>query len=212
VPLPRPPLGLLRAVVRHRLLLAAGATAGAVAASLSALAPPAPPRVAVLVAAGDLTGGQALAEDDLARSDLPPDAVPDGALRAEAQALGRVLAGPARRGEPLTDVRLVGAGLLDGWGEGLVAAPVRVTDAGALAVVRPGDLVDVHAAGGSSDAGVATTGATTVATAVRVLAVPGGGDALDRGGLLLVAARPAVAEALAGAAATAQLSVAVRGG
>jgi len=43
---------------------------------------------------------------------LPRALVPAGALLLDEAALGRLVAGPVRRGEPLTDVRLLGAGLL----------------------------------------------------------------------------------------------------
>jgi Flp pilus assembly protein CpaB len=81
------------------------------------------------------------------------------------------------------------------------------------ALVQPGDRVDILAAGDPQDAGAALT--ATVVHGVRVLAVPGagepsGGSADDTGGLLVVAATAAQADALAGAATGARLSVAVR--
>jgi len=66
------------------------------------------PSVGVLVATHDLPPGVLLTAADLRLAALPPDAVPSGALRDPAAAAGRVLAGPARAGEPLTDVRLLG--------------------------------------------------------------------------------------------------------
>jgi Flp pilus assembly protein CpaB len=62
--------------------------------------------------------------------------------------LGRLVAGPVRRGEPLTDVRLLGPSLLAAVARGpdVVAVPVRFADAGAAALLRPGDRVDVLAA------------------------------------------------------------------
>jgi Flp pilus assembly protein CpaB len=126
-----------------------------------------------------------------------------------------MLAAPVRRGEPLTDVRLLSTALLAALGtSGLVAVPVRVTDGPATAaVVQPGDRVDVIAAADPQDAGAVST--VTVARDVRALAVPAGaGDssAGDGGGLLVVAATAAQADALAQAATGARLSVTVRGG
>ena len=69
----------------------------------------------VLTAARDLDGG-VLAPGDLTAIDLPAPAVPDGALPSGARVAGRVLASPVRRGEPLTDVRLLGPGLLAAHG------------------------------------------------------------------------------------------------
>jgi hypothetical protein len=72
--------------------------------------------------------------------------LPDGVLRPGASFAGRVLTGPIRRGEPLTDVRLLGRGLLAGQSDGLVATPVRIADADAAQLVSPGDVIDVLAA------------------------------------------------------------------
>ena len=151
---------LLRAVSRHRALLSAGLVAGAVATGLTAVAPPPPARAAVLVAAADLDAQRPLRTADVSTVSLPPDAVPDGALRPGDAVDGRLLAGPVRRGEPLTDVRLVGPGLLSALGAA-VAAPVRVADAGEAALVRPGDRVDVLAA--STDPGTGASGPDAVA-------------------------------------------------
>src|SRR4051794_32309608 len=162
-------LELQRAVGRHRALLAAGLAAGAVAASLNVLAPHARSGVTVLIAARDLAAGTTLAAPDVSSVALPALAVPSGALRLESGAIGRVLAGPMRRGEPLTDVRLAGAGLLPASSTGLVGVPVRLADAASAALVTAGDRVDVLAAG--TAAGGAAQ-AQVVAADVEVLAVP----------------------------------------
>lgn len=203
-----------RAVARHRRLLAAGLTAGAVAVGLGALAPDPPPGARVVVAARDLGGGQVLTAADLAVAQLPAAAVPDGATRTADGLLGRTLAGAARRGEPITDVRLVGPGLLGtstGGTEGpddLVAAPVRLADAATTALVGVGDVVDVLAADSSGTARV-------VAPAARVLAVPQPPRddlaPLSGEGALLVLAVPAgTAADLAAAATRGPLSITMR--
>ncbi|MGI8537889.1 MAG: SAF domain-containing protein, partial [Mycobacteriales bacterium] len=106
------PRDLQRAVARHRTLLAAGLAAAAVAAGLTAVAPAREPTVLVLTATRDLAAGAALTPDDLVATSMPPGLVPAGALTEVVGAVGRFVAGPVRRGEPLTDVRLLGAGLL----------------------------------------------------------------------------------------------------
>src|SRR5689334_11538882 len=98
-----------RAVLRRRRLLAAVLLAIAVAAGLRVVAAPAPVTVAVLAAGRDLPAGTLLEGDDLTRVALPPGGVPDGATTGLGDAVGRTLAAPLRRGEPLTDVRLVGS-------------------------------------------------------------------------------------------------------
>jgi pilus assembly protein CpaB len=211
---------LRRATARHRRLLAAGLAAGSVAAGLSALAPAGPASVGVLVAARDLPGGRALRGDDLRQVALPAVAVPDGALRPGADVSGRLLAAPVRRGEPLTDVRLAGPALLSGYadaGQDVVATTVRIADAGAVALIRPGDVVDVLAAAvqpGEPDTG----SAAVVAAGVRVLTVPGAGElsaaggqpAMGDGALVVLATSPQIAGVLARAAVTSRLSLTVR--
>jgi Flp pilus assembly protein CpaB len=202
---------VLRAINRFRRPLAALCAAGAVLAALNVLAPAPAPTTAVLAAARDLPAGHVLTGDDLRRLDLPPAVVPAGVLRPGASVLGRAVALPVRRGEALTDVRLVGASLLAAVADrGLVGAPVRIADAAAVALLSPGDRVDVL---GSNDT---ATQAQVVASDVLVVTVPGGGSeersaALDSGALVVLATTPATARQLAHAATTARLSVVLRG-
>jgi Flp pilus assembly protein CpaB len=210
---------LRRALGWRRRLVSAGLLAGAMAIALQVLAPPPPPTVPVLVAARDLAAGAALTRADLRVAHRPPDTLPTGALSAPGAATGRPVSSAVRRGEVLTDVRLVGAGALRGLGAGLVAVPVRVAESGTAALVRPGDTVDVlaAAAGNAGDAADATGGdyARLVASAVRVLSVPappGGRLAgpVDAGVLLVVATTSSTAARLAAAAVTDRLSVVLR--
>jgi Flp pilus assembly protein CpaB len=170
-----------RAVLRRRRLLAAALTAVAVGSGIHAAAAPPPTRVAVLVAARDLPAGTVLHASDLARAGLPPDAVPAG---LEGRPAGRTLAAPLRRGEPVTDVRLVGPALAEGY-PGRTATPVRLPDAGMVGLLRVGDQIDLVAADPQG------SGARVVARDVPVLALggaspdPGGGVA---GRLLVVGA------------------------
>jgi hypothetical protein len=111
----------------------------------------------------------------------------------------------------LTDVRLVGPASLRGLEPGLVAAPVRIADTEAVALLAAGDHVDVLAAtveGGAE--------ARLVAAGVRVLSVPrpastGFGAGIGDGALLLLATSSPTAARLAAAAVTDRLSVVVRG-
>jgi pilus assembly protein CpaB len=193
-----------RALARHRLLLACGLAAGSVAAGLSAVAPAPPPTVGVLAAARDLPGGTVVTGNDLVTIALPEQLAPAAALQDPASAVGRLVAGPVRAGEALTDVRLLGAGLLPAGPE--VAAPVRVAEPATAALVRAGDVVDVLAA--SPEGGAS---ATTVVSGVRVLSVPVVGGDAGEGALLVVAAGRAAAARLAAAAVTGRLSVVLHG-
>ena len=200
---------LRRAVRDHRRGLAALAAAGAVLLTVDAAAPPRPPTVEVLVAARDVAAGVPLQLADLSRAALPPALVPDGALRPGAAVLGRLLAGPVRRGEPLTDLRLVGPGLLARVGGDAVAVPIRLADAGSALLLRPGDRVDVLAS--AVDASSAPPVARVVAAGALVVAVPPrGADDAGEGGLVVVAVPASGVGALAGAAAHARLSIALR--
>lgn len=211
-----------RAVSWHRRLLAAAFAAAAVALGLSAVVPEPPPTELVLAAATDLAGGATLRAGDLRELRLPPDAVPAGVLRPGTEVSGRTIAGPMRSGEPLTDVRLVGPSLLSGYGEGVVAAPVRIADAGAVRLLHAGDVVDVLAAETTlaSDPEGRTASvrpARVIAAAARVLLVPapqdsgdGSGASLSGDALVVFAVDRTVAADLARAAVTAQLSVTLR--
>ncbi|MFI8948284.1 hypothetical protein ACIGO6_17450 [Streptomyces sp. NPDC053750] len=88
-------------------------------------------------------------------------------------------------------------------GTELVAAPVRIADAAAVRLLRPGDRVDVVAAGdgGAGDAAV-------VARGVRVTDVPDPADGSSADGALVVVSVPrATAHRLVGAGALSRLAV-----
>ncbi len=198
---------LARVVHRRRALLAGGLVAAAVATALPQLAPPAPPGRSVLAAARDLPAGTVLSAADLVRVAVPTALAPAGVLDAPAAAVGRLVAGPVRRGEPLTDVRLLGAGLLAALDDpaGTVATPVRLADPAGAALLSAGDVVDVLAAAAD---GAAPT-APVVADGVTVLAVPTEVEQVE-GALVVLATTPATAARLAAAAVGSRLSVTVR--
>lgn len=198
------PRELRRALARHRLLLSCGLAAASVATGLSAVVPTPPATAPVLTAAHGLAGGAELLPADLAVVAVPAALVPAGALTDPEDAVGRLLGGPVRAGEALTDVRLLGAGLLPPGPE--VAVPVRVAEPATAALVRVGDIVDVLSA--APDGGPT---APTVAAGVRVLSVPAPGDDPGEGALLVVAAGRPTAGRLAAAAVTGRLSVVVHG-
>ena len=130
--------------------------------------PTGPPMTAMTVAARELPAGTRLTAADLATIQVPPGTVPDGSLSDDLD--GRVLASPMRRGEPVTDLRLVGPGLtVDA--PGLVAVPVRLPDAEMAGLLRVGDHVRLLATG-AADGGVTRV----VAPDARILALPGAAD------------------------------------
>jgi hypothetical protein len=160
----------------------------------------------VPVAAHDLDSGTVLSVGDLSTRRLPVGSAPDG---LEAHAVGRTLAGPIRRGEPVTDVRLVTPALISGY-PGRVALPVRIADADVVGLLRVGDHVDLVAADPRSGT------ASYVAVDVPVVALPapdeqrvGSSASGVTGRLVVVAAVPSDVDGIAGAAATDLLSVVI---
>lgn len=199
-----------------RRLIVAGLVAVAVLCGIDAARPTSPDTRSVWVAARDLSGGTPLGATDVRAERLPLLDVPVGALSTATTPVGRLLAAPMRSGEPITDVRLLGPSLLAATDDpGVVAVPVRVADGpAAIALVHPGDLVDVIEATDDESGVSPPGGATTVVHDVRVLAIPAhpaspSSDGDSDAGLLIVAADQHQADALAQAAVGSRLSVAV---
>jgi hypothetical protein len=185
-----------RAVLSRRRPLAAVLAGLAVVTALHEVRPPPPDVRAVPTVARDLPAGATLAARDVVSVDYAPGTAPAGLAD---DPVGRVLAAPMRAGEALTDVRLVGAPLAAAYA-GEVVVPVRLPDAGMVALLHVGDRIDLVAADPQGEL------ARTVASDVTVLALPAPDDAEDVGGLpgrlVLVAAPEAVRESLAQAAVT----------
>lgn len=131
-----------RRVLARRRLIAALLVGMAVLAGLRATAGPPPATVQVRVAARDLPAGTVLGRDDLATAAFSPGTVPDGVVETPA---GRTLAAAVTRGEPITRPRLVGPELAAADPDRR-AVPVRFPDSAQVAMLRPGDLIEVWAA------------------------------------------------------------------
>jgi pilus assembly protein CpaB len=213
---------LRRQLALRRRLVVAALTGIAVLCGINAVRPSQPATRPIWVAAHDLPGGEALLTSDLRAERLPVTDVPGHALAANTPIAGRLLAAPMRAGEPLTDLRLLSPSLLSAVdAPGDVAVPVRVSDGPAtLALVEPGDRVDIIASADEADAEPGSGGrrASTVIHEIRVLALPArstaasasaDGESGDLAGVLIVAATSAQAAALATAAGSARLTVAL---
>jgi pilus assembly protein CpaB len=178
--------GWPRALALRRLTAAALVL---LAAALALRANPArgAPTVPMLVAAHDLAPGTTLGPADVRVVQVPETLRPDAALGAAEDAAGRVLAGAAAAGEPITGVRLVGpenTRLVTG-GLDAVAVPVRLADPAVAGLLTPGmrvDVVTVEARG--------TTGVLLAADASVVTVRPDGAEAGRRDGRLVVIAMP----------------------
>ena len=104
-------------------------------------------RADVVVAARDLRPGAALTSDDVRLEKRSATTVPDGSQADLGAVVGSTLAGPTRRGEVLTDVRLLGSRLAESTaGPGARIVPLHLADSALIDLVRVGDVVDVLAA------------------------------------------------------------------
>jgi hypothetical protein len=171
--------------VRRALAVALFLLAGAMA-----LAPRSRPTGADLVwtAAHSLPAGATLSAVDL--SATPATGPPDGAFPTTTPIAGRVLAAPVRRGEILTDVRLVGRAGPDP-GPGRVAVPVRPSDGGTVSLLTPG--VHVAVVGVTQDNEVRTLARDAVVLSVH--GPPGGSVLADSSAPALVVLAVPAAEA-----------------
>jgi Flp pilus assembly protein CpaB len=105
-------------------------------------------RVHIVVAATDLSPGVTLRASDVVLETRTATTVPDGSQSDVATVVGATLAGPARRGEVITDVRLLGPRLAESAaGPDARIVPLPLADTALLDLIRPGDVVDVLAAG-----------------------------------------------------------------
>jgi len=168
-----------RAVALHRRPLLAAAVAAALALGLHVVAPGPGPTVPVTVAARDLPAGLLITHSDTREVLWRAGTAPSGMVRT---AVGLTLGSPTRRGEPITDARLAGPGMLVGQPAGSRALAVRLTEPTA-GVVHAGDRVDLLAGPSTQgDPAGEMAQADVIAEAVLVLAAPAGpipGDAGD---------------------------------
>ncbi|WP_344123165.1 SAF domain-containing protein [Kocuria aegyptia] len=141
----RYPLSLhLRSVLSRRRRLVAALLLGlAVGLVVLRLGPPRARTVPVVTAAEAMPAGTVVSPQQVAVAAFPHELAPEGAVAHPAELSGRVLAGAAGPGQPLTETSLVGPGLLTGQAGGITAVTLRIDDPGVLRHVRAGDHVDV---------------------------------------------------------------------
>lgn len=171
-------------------------------AAAAALRPdPSDGRVQVIVAAWDLPPGVALTAADLKSESRSATSVPDGSQTDQTALVGSTLAGPARRGEVLTDVRVLSPRLTDATaGPDARVVPLHLADAGLLALVRPGDVVDVLAVTNSATVdGNADERPRVLATDAVVVLVSAASKNTGRDGVVMVALPLQQANEVAGA-------------
>jgi Flp pilus assembly protein CpaB len=173
-----------------------------VLAGVAALRPnPDGERAQVVVAARDLSPGAALTADDLRLEKRLAPTIPDGSQSDIDTIVGSTLAGPTRRGEVLTDVRLLGRRLAESAaGPDARIVPVHPVDGALAELVRPGDVVDIVAASETNSAAAARVVATNAI--VVLVSAKQKAQAATSERVVLVALPAAAANAVAGAALT----------
>ncbi|WP_326634840.1 flagellar biosynthesis protein FlgA [Nonomuraea fuscirosea] len=184
---------------RRRLVAAAFAALSVLAAFLATR--PAASAPTVLVAARDLAAGPLDPADFHPAALVPP---PAGAVRTISPSASQTLTAPMRRGEPLTDARLLSSYRLP---PGLVATPVRISDPAAAALLSPGSTITLLA---SYAEGVP---ARQIAPDSQVLTIPGASSpslSSSNGSLIVLATTITQAAELATAQAHARLSIAIK--
>ena len=183
-----------------RTILARRIAAGflVVLAGIVALRPdPADARHDVVVAARDLSPGVPLTAGDVHLEKRSPTTLPDGA-HTDLSIIGATLAGPVRRGEVLTDARVLGSRLAGlNAGPDARVVPLHLSDAAVLDLIRTGDVVDVlGAASADPDARPRVVASNAVVVLVSAQSKTAG-SSNDR--VVLVALPTSAAHLLAGA-------------
>jgi pilus assembly protein CpaB len=200
----RPAARLTGWLSRNRRLAVALLLCAAASLTVHQLTPAPVYTVTAVAAARDLPAGSAVAASDIAEVKVPPGMLADGFLTEPAEAAGKQLAAPLRKGQLLADAQLVGPGLLTGSPPGSAAVPLRMADPSSIQLVSPGQLVNVvlTAANGydqQEPPEVLASGVPVLWTSAK------GGQggqwlgAQETDGLIVVAANPEQAARLAGA-------------
>jgi len=177
-----------------------------VLAGVAALRPdPAGEYADVVVAEHDLRPGAALSPGDVKLEKRLTATIPDGSKADVGAVVGATLAGPARRGEVLTDVRLLGGRLAEAAiaskaGPGARIVPLHLADGALVDLVRVGDVVDVLAApaNGPQETTQATPKVVATDAVVVLVSAKEKVQAADSDRVVLVALPARVANTVAG--------------
>ena len=153
-------------VLHHRRVIAACFAGLAVLFALSALKP-STPGTPVVVARHDLLSGASLRADDLRIVTLPEASQASHSWSSPDELVGRRIAAPVRKGEVLTDYRLLEPGLLEGYDKGFVLATINISGPTQLAALRVGDHVNVVGTDPQGEAG-----STVIARRAVIVALP----------------------------------------
>jgi pilus assembly protein CpaB len=162
----------------------------------------------VMVATHELNPGSQLHPSDVQQRQWPSELVPAMALRDMSELDGKVLAGAASTGEPLTTLRLAGPELARQvvGGSDATSVPIRLGDADVARLLAPGQRVDVITVGERVNQ------PTVLAVGATVLAVlpPEPKSGTEKGRVVLVAVPRSVATKLAAATLSQEVTVTLR--
>ena len=152
---------------------------------------------AVAVASHDLRPGVTLTTSDIQIEKRLATTLPDGSQDDLKAIIGATLASPVRRGEVLTDVRLLSSRLAhSAAGPDSRIVPLHLADGALIDMVRPGDVVDVLTASTAHPElapKVAATGAIVILVSAKQQI-----QASDNDRVVLVALPSSVANTVAG--------------
>ena len=155
----------------------------------------------VVVATHDLHPGTALTRDDIRMEKRSAATLPDGAQAQLGEVVGSTLASPTRRGEVLTNVRLLGSRLAESTaGPGARVVPLHLADSALIDLVRVGDVVDVLAAPAldSQAANQATTKVVATDAVVVLVSAKRTAQGTESDRVVLVALPAGLANTVAG--------------
>lgn len=192
---------------RFRRPIAAACAALAVVLLASTCRAQSPDVVDVIAAATDLPAGATLAATDLQSRAFPRELLPPVTHSEPEDVIGRVIAGPIAAGEVITDTRLVDTGPR---ADGLRLVPVRLSDPGVADLLAPGTLVDLVGVTGGTQGQVLAEGVQVVTVPRQSRDAGIGGTARAAGSLIVVAADPQTAVALASTATQPGLGLVMR--
>ena len=192
---------------RFRRPIAAGCAALAVVLLASTCRAQSPDLVDVIAAATDLPAGATLAATDVELRAFPREALPPVTHSESAEVIGRVIAGPIAAGELITGTRLVDTGPR---ADGLRLVPVRLSDPGVADLLAPGTLVDLVGVSGGTQGQVLAEGVQVVTVPRQGRDAGIGGTTRTAGSLIVVAAEPQTAVALASTATQPGLGIVMR--
>lgn len=196
---------LRRRVLIHRRGLAALCAGLVVWLCIDAASAAPPALVPVWTAARELPSGTVLKAGDFRRTGFAPGSVPAGHAPDVRALVGRTLTVPLGPGDVVSRSQVLGSSRLAGY-PGRVAIALRIPDPDAVALLHPGDQVDLVASDPQQE-----REPERLATGAVVLTVPrasSGSAGSGLGGRLVVFAVPAAeADHIAGAGSTLFLSI-----